>query len=86
VLCDFLAQKFVSFIRRISAERVAMREFFDGTMHGVDRRAWQRFRDIANAAADESLGCFRRCVGKRFYAACNLRKKIAGLKLEVILV
>jgi hypothetical protein len=42
--------------RAVTAEGFAAPEFFDSPMHRIDCRAGERFRNIANAAANDPCG------------------------------
>ena len=86
VLCDGGAEEVVALLRTVAAERRAIGHLIDGGVHGRDDRARQRFRHVADAAADEALGGFGIRVTESFHAAADLREEVASFELQVIVI
>src|SRR5205085_708450 len=86
VLRNLFAQRFEPLFVAVAAKGFAHAQFVDGAVHRGDdgRRQW--LGDVADPAADYAL----RRLGIRFTELTDpprdLREKIAGLKLEVVIV
>jgi hypothetical protein len=70
----------------VAAKRLAHAQLVDGAMHRSNDRRRQRLGYIPDAAADQPPGCVRICLPKLADAAGDLRKEIASLKLEIVVV
>ncbi len=86
MLSDFSPEKIVTFVGRITAKRFAMAKLLDRAMHGIDDRTRQRLGDVADPATDQTLRRFGIRVTKFANAPRDLGEKIAGLKLEIVVV
>src|SRR4029450_6717960 len=86
LLSDYRAQKFVALLGTVATEGFALPHFIDRLLHRVDRRGWERLRDIADSAANQTFARFRIRFAKLADTARNFRKQISSLKLEIIFV
>jgi hypothetical protein len=70
----------------VAAKGFAHTQLIDCVMHRRDDRRRQRLRHIADAAANQAPGSLRIRRAKLAHAPGDLRKEIAGLELEVVVV
>src|SRR5205085_4289039 len=85
-LGDGVAEEFVTLLRTVSAKSFAVAQILDRFVHGGDNRRGQRFSDIANAAADQTLGRLHVLFAKLTDTPRDLREKIARLQFQIIAV
>ena len=83
---DGVAQPFVALLWAIALERLAHGHFVHGPVHRGDDGGRQRFRHVADAAADESLGGVGIRVAKHFHAPADFGKQITGFEFQIIVV
>src|SRR6266705_2925662 len=86
LLGDYRPQKFVALLGTVAAKGFTFSEFIYRLLHRVDCRGWERLRDIADSAANQTFARFRIRLAKLVDTARNFRKQITSLKLEIIFV
>jgi hypothetical protein len=86
MLRDCGSEKFVALLGTIAAEGFTFSEFIYRLLHRVDRHGWERLRDIADSAANQTFGRFGISLAKLADTTRNFRKQITSLKLEIIFV
>ena len=85
-LRDCRSQEFVPLLGSIAAKRFTVPQLVSGAFDRFDGRLRQRLGHVADSAAYQTLGGFRILLAEFTNPPGDLRKKITGLKLEIIFV